>query len=89
MGEIQIIKFHLYVLFFCYLVIIMTTKTITLTFEIPEFIDKNKFKKELENFIKKKILEEKFYKLMESVDVEKIEEEYEEFRRKFKLRNFD
>jgi len=67
----------------------MTTKTITLTFEIPEFIDKNKFKKELENFIKKKILEEKFYKLMESVDVEKIEEEYEEFRRKFKLRNFD
>jgi len=67
----------------------MTTKTITLTFEIPEFIDKNKFKKELENFIKKKILEEKFYKLMEGVDVEKIEKEYEEFRRKFKLRNFD
>ncbi|WP_048201484.1 hypothetical protein [Methanocaldococcus bathoardescens] len=67
----------------------MTTKTITLTFEIPEFIDKNKFKKELENFIKKKILEEKFYKLMEGVDVEKIEKECEEFRKKFKLRNFD
>ena len=68
---------------------IMTTKTITLTFEIPEFIDKNKFKKELENFIKKKILEEKFYKLMEGVDVEKIEKECEEFRKNFKLRDFD
>ena len=67
----------------------MTTKTITLTFEIPEFIDKDKFKKELENFIKKKILEEKFYKLMEGVDVEKIEKECEEFRKKFKLRDFD
>ena len=67
----------------------MATKTITLTFEIPEFIDKDKFKKELENFIKKKILEEKFYKLMEGVDVEKIEKECEEFRKNFKLRNFD
>ena len=47
----------------------MATQTITLTFEIPEFIDKNKFKKELENFIKKKILGEKFYKLMEKVQM--------------------
>ena len=64
----------------------MATKTITLTFEIPEFIDKDKFKKELENFIKKKILEERFYNLMEGVDVKKVEKECEEFRKNFKFR---
>jgi hypothetical protein len=40
-------------------------------------------------FHQEKILEEKFYKLMEGVDVEKIEKECEEFRKNFKLRNFD
>ena len=37
-------------------------------------------------FHQEKILEEKFYKLMEGVDVEKIEKECEEFRKNYAFR---
>ena len=39
-------------------------------------------------FHQEKILEEKFYKLMEGVDVEKIEKECEGFRKKIQTQRF-
>ena len=47
------------------------TQIITMEFEVPDYIDKEKFKKE----VKYKLLAEKLYKLLEGEDIGEIEEE--------------
>ena len=43
-------------------------------FEVPDYIDKEKFKKEVRKYVKYKLLAEKLYKLLEGEDIGEIEE---------------
>ena len=51
------------------------TQIITMEFEVPDYIDKEKFKKEVKKYVKYKLLAEKLYKLLEGEDIGEIEEE--------------
>ena len=51
------------------------TQIITMEFEVPDYIDKEKFKKEVGKYVKYKLLAEKLYKLLEGEDIGEIEEE--------------
>ena len=44
-------------------------------FEVLDYIDKEKFKKEVGEYVKYKLLAEKLYKLLEGEDIGEIEEE--------------
>ena len=56
------------------------TQIITMEFEVPDYIDKEKFKKEVRKYVKYKLLAEKLYKLLEGEDIGEIEEELRERR---------
>ncbi|RLI76811.1 hypothetical protein DRP05_12155 [Archaeoglobales archaeon] len=57
-----------------------------LVIEIPENISEDEIRKVILNYLRKREVVLKFYKLIENVDWERMEEEHERFRREFRFR---
>jgi hypothetical protein len=57
-----------------------------LTIEVPENVSEDELRKVISNYLRKREVVLKFYKLIENVDWDRMEEEYERFRREFRFR---
>lgn len=53
---------------------------------VPEWVSEEEIKKLVEDYLRKKKLVEKFYKLLEGVDFDELAKECENFRKSFKFR---
>lgn len=58
-----------------------------LVVEVPENVSEDEIRKVILNYLRKREVVLKFYKLIENVDWERMEEEHERFRKEFRFRS--
>ena len=58
-----------------------------LVVEIPENVSEDEIRKVISNYLRKRDVVLKFYRLLEDVDWSRMEEEHERFRKEFRFRS--
>ena len=58
-----------------------------LVVEVPENVSEDEIRKVISNYLRKRDVVLKFYRLLEDVDWGRMEEEHERFRKEFRFRS--
>jgi len=58
-----------------------------LVVEVPENVSEDEIRKVISNYLRKRDVVLKFYRLLEDVDWDRMEEEHERFRKEFRFKS--